>query len=128
VKRKTYSIEELSEMSGYSRRTIRYYVQKGLIDPPAGRGRGGFYYDSHLQKLKEIRAQQEQGIKLNAIQELSENRTNEIPESERYIWVRYRIIPGFEVHIRRDVEEIFGRRITEIIRVVRSLIKGGLNE
>ncbi|MCK4823506.1 MerR family transcriptional regulator, partial [bacterium] len=31
------------------RRTIRYYIQEGLLEPPAGRGRGGFYYDSHLQ-------------------------------------------------------------------------------
>ena len=56
MEEKTYTIDELSDMTGYSRRTIRYYVQQGLIGAPAGRGRGGFYYDSHLQKLKEIRA------------------------------------------------------------------------
>jgi DNA-binding transcriptional MerR regulator len=124
---KTYTIDELSVLTGYSRRTIRYYVQQGLIEPPAGRGRGGFYYDSHLQKLKEIRAQQEQGITLSAIQDLMENEPGEISGSERDVWVRYRIIPGFEVHIRRDVEDNYGRRITEVIRVVRSLIKGGRN-
>ena len=128
MEEKTYTIDELSVMTGYSRRTIRYYVQQGLIEPPAGRGRGGFYYDSHLQKLKEIRAQQEQGIRLSAIQELSDDETIEISQSDRDVWIRYQIIPGFEVHIRRDVEENFGRRITEIIRVVRSLIKGGRNE
>jgi len=128
MKEKTYTIEELSELSGYSRRTIRYYVQQGLLDPPAGRGRGGFYYDSHLQKLQEIRARQEQGIRLSAIQELSEYEAAEIPESGREIWIRYPVIPGFEIHIRRDVEEKAGRRITEIVRVVKSLIKGGIDE
>ena len=127
MEEKTYTIDELSDMTGYSRRTIRYYVQQGLIGAPAGRGRGGFYYDSHLQKLKEIRARQEQGISLSAIQELKENETAEVPGSERDVWGRYEIIPGLEVHVRRDVEENFGRRITKIIRVVRSLIKGGPN-
>jgi DNA-binding transcriptional MerR regulator len=58
---KLYTIKQLSELTGYSRRTIRYYIQQGLLEPPAGRGRGGFYNDSHLLKLKEIRAQQEKG-------------------------------------------------------------------
>ena len=128
MKAKQYTIAELSDKTGYSRRTIHYYVQQGLIGPPAGRGRGGFYNDSHLQKLLEIRGQQEQGIKLSAIQALAEEDRVEMPESERYIWVRYTIIPGIELHIRRDAEEKAGRRITEIIRVVRSLIKGGRDD
>ncbi len=125
---KSYTIDQLSELSGYSRRTIRYYVQQGLLEPPAGRGRGGFYYDSHLQRLREIRARQEQGIKLSAIQELSEHEVTEIPESGREIWIRYPVTPGLEIHIRRDVEENAGRRITEIVRVVKSLIRGGIDE
>jgi DNA-binding transcriptional MerR regulator len=125
---KVYTIAELSELSGYSRRTIHYYVQQGLIDPPAGRGRGGFYNDSHLQKLLEIRTQQENGFKLSAIQALSESDATEMPESGRDVWVRYQIIPGFEINIRRDIEDNLGRRITEIIRMVRSLIKRRVDE
>jgi DNA-binding transcriptional MerR regulator len=126
--KKVYTITELSERTGYSRRTIHYYVQQGLIGPPAGRGRGGFYNDSHLQKLLEIRAQQEQGFKLSAIQTLSEDDAAEMPESERDVWVRYQIIPGFEINIRRDIEDNLGRRVTEIIRMVRSLITRRVDE
>ncbi|MGD9899380.1 MAG: MerR family transcriptional regulator [Calditrichaceae bacterium] len=128
MKDKKYTIEQLSDLSGYSRRTIRYYIQQGLLEPPAGRGRGGFYYDSHVQKLHEIRANQEQGIKLAAMQELSKTDLENSPESIRDIWVRYQIIPGIEIHIKRSVEEREGRRITELIRVVKSIIKGDKNE
>lgn len=128
VKEKTYTIDKLSELTGYSRRTIRYYIQEGLLKPPAGRGRGGFYYDSHLHKLQEIRAQQEQGIKLAAIQELGKIEHEPPATSDRDVWVRYAIIPGVEIHIQRHVENREGRRITEIIRMIKSLLKGGNNE
>ena len=59
-----HTIDQLSERTGFPVRTIRYYVQEGLVDPPAGRGRGGYYYDSHLQRLLEIKALQDRGLKL----------------------------------------------------------------
>jgi len=64
---KKYTIEQLSELTGYSRRTIRYYIEEGLISAPAGRGKGGFYFDSHLNKLLVIRKLQERGMSLSAI-------------------------------------------------------------
>ncbi len=128
MKIKTYTIEQLSELTGYSRRTIRYYIQQGLLEPPAGRGRGGFYYDSHLHKLNEIRAQQEKGIKLAAIQELGRSIQEPAAAPDREVWVKYTIIPGIEFHIQRNVEEREGRRITEIIRMIKSLLKGEHNE
>lgn len=62
-----YLIEELCRLTGFSRRTVRYYVQEGLVDPPAGRGRGGYYSDLHVAQLARIRAFQEQGYRLDAI-------------------------------------------------------------
>ena len=66
-KENKYTIDELSELTGYSRRTIRYYVQEGLLDSPAGRGKGGFYFDSHLRQLQLIKKLQERGMSLSSI-------------------------------------------------------------
>ncbi len=33
---KKYTIDDLSELAGFSRRTIRFYVEEGIIGPPAG--------------------------------------------------------------------------------------------
>jgi DNA-binding transcriptional MerR regulator len=35
-----YGIDELAELGGVSRRTVRYYVQEQLLPPPLGVGAG----------------------------------------------------------------------------------------
>ncbi|MFZ7110433.1 MAG: MerR family transcriptional regulator [Desulfatiglandales bacterium] len=127
---KKYTIEDLCEFTGYTRRTIRYYIHEGLLDPPAGRGRGGFYFDSHLKRLEEIRSFQEKGLKLTAILEaLKKGRTPEL-SGLRELWVKYRVDEGIEIHISRDLEEKKRREIAEIIRLTRSILgsEGGENE
>jgi len=129
---KQYTIEDLCELTGFSRRTIRYYVQEGLIDPPAGRGRGGFYFDSHLDKLLKIKSLQDRGLRLSAILPVLKQRdVLESPQEivAREVWVRYPIADGIEIHISRDLEERERKKLDEIVRVARSILKGGgINE
>jgi DNA-binding transcriptional MerR regulator len=122
MQEKTYTIEKLSEFTGFSRRTIRYYISEGLLEPPAGRGRGGFYYDSHLTVLQQIRALQEKGMKLAAIQEHFQKRPGEQPVSAREVWVKYPLSEGIEIHVQREFEEKEGGLVLEIIRVVQSIL------
>ncbi len=123
-----YTIEELCELTGYSRRTIRYYVQEGLLEPPAGRGRGGFYFDSHLDKLNMIKSLQEKGMRLSGIIEYLKG--GEVREAKylRDIWAKYEIIPGLEINVRRDVEEKDGKKVFEIVRIAKSVIKEGIDD
>jgi DNA-binding transcriptional MerR regulator len=60
-----YLIEELCTLTSFPRRTVRYYVQEGLVDPPAGRGRGGYYSDLHVAQLTRIHSLQDQGYRLD---------------------------------------------------------------
>jgi DNA-binding transcriptional MerR regulator len=161
MKPKRYTIEELGNISGFTRRTIRYYIQEGLVKPPAGRGRGGFYFDSHLETLHRIRLLQAEHLGLKAIQEIlkggdeqsgeREDRTeaavaslqdeatcrSSIPcgrpstalhaaiHGERRVCVKYEIRPGIEIHVDRDLEEAEARRVAEIVRVARSILRQG---
>jgi len=121
-------MEDLCELTGFSRRTIRYYVQEGLIDPPAGRGRGGFYFDSHLDKLLKIKSLQDRGLRLSAILPVLKQRdVLESPQEivAREVWVRYPIADGIEIHISRDLEERERKKLDEIVRIARSILKGG---
>lgn len=61
------SIQDLVDLSGVSRRTIRYYVQRGLIPPPEGAGRGHYYTRGHLEQLQHVRAMQQAGHSLDEI-------------------------------------------------------------
>jgi DNA-binding transcriptional MerR regulator len=128
---KRYTIEDLQEITGFTRRTIRYYIQEGLLEPPAGRGRGGFYFDSHRKRLSEIRALQEKGLKLAAIAELlkmgpePELQEAEPLRPERQIWIRYPIEQGIEIQISRDLEEQDRKKVAEIVRIAKSILKKG---
>ena len=62
-----YGIRELVQASGISRRTIRYYVQRGLLPPPEGAGRGHYYRPDHLETLLAIKEWQGKGLGLEQI-------------------------------------------------------------
>jgi len=119
-----YTIEELAERTGFTRRTIRYYIHEGLVDPPAGRGRGGFYYDSHLQRLLQVRTYQEQGIGLSAMVSLLRNEPPEEPMLSREVIIRYEIVPGIELCVTRDMEVSQPKKIREIIRIAKAIAQG----
>jgi len=126
MEERRYIIEELANITGFSIRTIRYYIQEGLLAPPPGRGRGGFYFDSHLQRLQEIKALQDKGLKLASIQEvLRKEEQPEVTYPEREVWVKYPIAPGIEIHVSRDAEERERRSIAKIVRVARSISDAG---
>ena len=64
---RTYSADELAALSGTPRRTIRYYIQLGLVSRPEGETRAAFYTWQHLNQLLRIRDLTEQGISLDRI-------------------------------------------------------------
>ncbi|MCW5621593.1 MAG: MerR family transcriptional regulator [Burkholderiales bacterium] len=63
----TYSADELAALSGFPRRTIRYYIQLGLLDRPIGETRAAHYGWQHLSRLLRIRELTEQGHSLDQI-------------------------------------------------------------
>lgn len=60
-------LEELAERAGVSPRTVRYYIQRGLLTPPAFRGAGTSYGEEHLTALRAIKKLQEAYWPLDAI-------------------------------------------------------------
>lgn len=123
MEEKKYTVYELSEMTGFTIRTIRYYIQEGLLAPPAGRGRGGFYFDSHLNQLRLIKSLQEKGMKISSILQYLKGGEVQETSCSRDVWVKYEIIPGFEIHVRREVEEGEGRKVLEALRTIKSIFK-----
>ena len=70
-----YNIETLAKLAGLTRRTIRYYVQRGLLKPPQGGGRGSYYTDEHLERLEKIKKWSEQGVPLIHVRDMLEGKT-----------------------------------------------------
>ena len=65
-----FTLDELAGLVDLPRRTLRYYIQIGLIDRPQGVGRGAHYTAQHLDQLLEIRKWQQAGLSLERIGEL----------------------------------------------------------
>ncbi len=63
----TYSADELAALSGLPRRTIRYYIQLGLLERPIGETRAAHYGWQHLSRLLRIREWTGQGYSLGQI-------------------------------------------------------------
>ena len=62
-----YGIADLAELGGVSRRTVRYYVQEGLLPAPFGVGRGQHYGPAHLERLLAVKRLQQIGLALDEI-------------------------------------------------------------
>lgn len=66
----TYSIDELAALVELPRRTVRYYIQQGLLDRPVGEKRAAYYTASHLEQLLTIRKWQQAGLSLERIRDI----------------------------------------------------------
>lgn len=97
-----YNIETMGKLLGFSRRTIRYYVQRGLVHPPEGFGRGAYYTDEHLERLKTIKKWSEQGVPIFQMKEMLKGKTEEV-KLDTYTgirvtrWERLKIKEGIEL-------------------------------
>jgi DNA-binding transcriptional MerR regulator len=63
-----WKLAELAAAAGVSPRTVRYYVQRGLIPAPPFKGPDTVYGEDHLRRLKAIRVLQARFMPLDAIQ------------------------------------------------------------
>lgn len=74
-----HSIDDLCRLTGLTRRTVRFYVQKGLLDRPEGEKRGAWYTPHHVEQLLLIRKWTGAGLSLEAIGELLAGKDRDLP-------------------------------------------------
>ena len=121
---KRFSVGELAELGGVSRRTVRYYVQEGLIPAPVGLGRGGHYTEKHLETLLRVKQMQEQGLPLTEIRGrlTGPKRRMENPDGPqlpRELWTRIPVLPGLEIHMSQDLKLPAPQKLQEIVELCR---------
>lgn len=63
----TFDLAELATRSGVSPRTVRYYIQQGLLPAPETRGPGAHYGAEHVDRLRLIRRLQREHLPLAEI-------------------------------------------------------------
>jgi DNA-binding transcriptional MerR regulator len=65
-----FTIDEICALVEMNKRTVRYYIQKGLVNRPVGIGKGAFYNRRHLEQLLSIRKWKTAGLSLERIQDI----------------------------------------------------------
>jgi len=106
------NLVELADRASLNPRAVRFYIQRGLLLPPAGLGRGRHYSREHLDTLVRIQELQAAGYSLDTIGQILSGKTSEPPTAHAAapmrsrarptmtaeLWTRLKLIPGVELH------------------------------
>jgi DNA-binding transcriptional MerR regulator len=126
-----YNIDTLAQKTGLTRRTIRYYVQRGLLPRPEGGGRGHYYTEEHLARVEVLQRWRSQGVPLEKMKELLSGEPiasaapaiAEAPSTKLEVshWIRVSIRPDVELSFKpgtlsREDEEAIKKLILSRIR------------
>jgi DNA-binding transcriptional MerR regulator len=65
----SWTIGEIAKLADVTPRTIRYYIELGLLPPPEGLGRTAGYGQEHLERLQLIKRLQVERLSLDEIRE-----------------------------------------------------------
>jgi len=78
-------LTELADRAGVSIRTVRYYIQQGLLQEPEARGPGAHYTEEHLDRLLLIKRLQKEHLPLAEIRKAIQSGAAEaaVPRSAR---------------------------------------------
>jgi DNA-binding transcriptional MerR regulator len=98
----TWTLDELAAQADLSRRTVRYYIQIGLVDHPDGETRAARYTARHLEQLLQIRKWTEAGVSLERIRELLSGEVPPVPPRPRgpgtvEVWSHLVVADGLEI-------------------------------
>ena len=103
-----YKVSELADKAGVTKRTIHYYISKGLLLPPEGSGINSLYNDEHLERILLIKKLQAEYMPLNKIREyILENPTEKVQKNAKEIKTKISKNEEQEIYIRENICDIF---------------------
>lgn len=125
-----YKVSELAEKAGVTKRTIHYYISKGLLMPPEGSGVNSTYNDSHLERLVLIKKLQADFMPLNKIRDYildnPNEKTNEIiieKTEEKEMYIRENVCDIFEMHYSLENSKKYKHIIENVKKYVEKMME-----
>ncbi len=135
MRKMKYKISELAEKAGVTKRTIHYYISKGLLIPPEGNGVNSLYSEEHLERILLIKKLQSAYMPLSKIREYilenpkEEKIKNNIGEmkddipKEKQIYIRENISNIFEIHCSKENMEKYEYIIENVKKYVEKMLE-----
>lgn len=119
---RSFTLDELCVLVELPRRTVRYYMQIGLVDRPEGETRAARYFQKHLDQLLTVKKWAQAGMSLERIRDLLEaERQPQLPFPERRpgsveVWSHLLIADGVELKIEPNRAGLTPEQVRELLR------------
>jgi len=125
---KTFSLDELCTLTDLPKRTVRYYMQMGLVDRPIGETRAAHYLSLHLDQLLKVKQLSDAGISLERIAEIQNGEELQIPAKPRkpgdiQVKSHIHIAPGIELQISPEEADMSPEQIRALVKAVMKTIQ-----
>jgi DNA-binding transcriptional MerR regulator len=123
MEQQTFTLDQICTLAALPKRTVRYYIQIGLLPRPVGENRGARYLEMHLETLLKIKQLTEAGLSLERVRDIVAGEPLAIParpktpgsvEVRSHIW----IAPGVELQISADEAGASPEQVRALARVV----------
>lgn len=125
-----HTVDDLARLTETSVRTIRYYIQLGLIDRPIGEKRSAYYTAQHVDQLLTIRKWQAAGLSLDRIREiLAEPSSGLLPPSKPRapgtleVWSHLIVADGVELTVEPGRANLSPEQLRSFARGVMALFQ-----
>lgn len=122
---RTFALDEIAALAELPRRTVRYYIQTGLIDRPQGVGKGAYYTQRHLEQLLLVRKWQLAGLSLQRIAELLRQQRSDapLPPTPRRpgtveVWSHLVVADGIELTVEPGRAGLTPEQVRALFRAV----------
>ncbi len=117
------SLDDLASLAGTTPRTVRFYIQQGLVSRPEGAKRGAFYVRRHVEQLLMIRRWTDAGLSLDRIRELVGGAPEDpTPVPARpgtvEVWSRVTLADGLEVHLEPGRAGLSPEQVRAFVRAM----------
>lgn len=110
-----FTLQELTDATGVSRRTVRYYITEGVIPVSRGKGRNAYYTSEHVEALARVRDLRQQNLSIGEIRQVLENeRVPQPGTASGESWRRIELQPELELHIRDGAPEHVARFVQHV--------------
>lgn len=121
---KTFSLDELSQLTEIPKRTIRYYIQLGLVDRPVGETRAAHYMTTHLDQLLRVKKLAESRVPLERIRQVLDGKGEIQPvlsikkPGTLEVKTHLHVMPGVEIQISPEEARLTPEQIRALLREV----------
>ena len=126
-------MNELSALVDMTPRTIRFYIQEGLVERPLGQNRGAYYTDRHLRQLMTVKKYRDMGVSLERIAQILNEEDRDYSEPKFKSGVlevisRIHLMDGVELSINPEKSGLSSADIRELSKAIIKFIESKREE